>query len=138
MYNFPKKMFCCWFFYFYYFFLVYFSFIVIRCVYIENYYYFFFFLRFTAHLGLGFYSLFVQYYSVICRPSAHTVGRPRAENQTRNGRSRGKDSSHKTTTSSIKLLKNLVFLTFFLFLQHLFLLNLNFALFVILFCTIIQ
>ena len=51
--------------------------------------YFFFFFRFTAHLGLGFYTLFVQYYSVICRPSDHTVGRPLAENRTRDGRSRG-------------------------------------------------
>ena len=33
----------------------------------------------TAHLGLGFNTLFVQYYNVICRPSDHTVGRPRAE-----------------------------------------------------------
>ena len=35
--------------------------------------------RFTAHLGLVFNTLFVHYYSVICRPSDHTVGRPRAE-----------------------------------------------------------
>ena len=27
----------------------------------------------------GFNTLFIQYYSVICRPSDHTVGRPRAE-----------------------------------------------------------
>ena len=52
------------------------------------------FLRFTAHLGLGFYTLFVQYYSLICRPSDHTVGRPRAENRTRDGQSRGQDSNH--------------------------------------------
>ena len=44
-----------------------------------------FFYRFTAHLGQGFYNLFVQYYSVVCRPSDHTVGRPRAENRTRDG-----------------------------------------------------
>ena len=31
---------------------------------------------------LGFIVLFIQYYSVICRPSDHTVGRPRAENRT--------------------------------------------------------
>ena len=36
-----------------------------------------FFFRFTAHLGLGFNTLFVEYYSVICRPSDHTVGGPR-------------------------------------------------------------
>ena len=29
--------------------------------------------------------LFMQYYSVICRPSDHTVGRPRAEIRTRPG-----------------------------------------------------
>ena len=34
-----------------------------------------FFKRFTAHLGLGFFiTLFIQYYSVVCRPSEHTVG----------------------------------------------------------------
>ena len=42
-----------------------------------------FYNRFTAHLDLGFNTLFVQYYSVICRPSDHTVGRPRAEIRTR-------------------------------------------------------
>ena len=52
-----------------------------------------FFFRFTAHLGLGFYNLFVQYYSVICRPSDHTVGRPPAENRTQDGQSRRKDSN---------------------------------------------
>ena len=40
----------------------------------------------------------VLLYSVICRPSDHTVGRPRAENRTRDGRSRGKDSHHQPTT----------------------------------------
>ena len=54
----------------------------------------FFFYRFTAHLGLEIYTLFVQYYSASCRPSDHTVGRPQAENRTRDGRSRGKDSNH--------------------------------------------
>ena len=56
-----------------------------------------------AHLGIGKdeihrsyveKTLFVQYYSMICRPSEHTVGTPWAENQTRDGRSRGKDSNH--------------------------------------------
>ena len=56
--------------------------------------YFSCFFRFTVHLGLGFYILFVQYYSVICCPSEHIVGRPRAENRTRDGRYRGKDSNH--------------------------------------------
>ena len=46
-----------------------------------------FFYRLTAHLGLGLYHFFVQYYTVIRRPSNHTVGRPRAEN-------RGQDSNH--------------------------------------------
>ena len=45
-----------------------------------------FFIRYTAHHGLG---LFILYYSVICRPSDHTAGRPGAEIQTRDGRSRG-------------------------------------------------
>ena len=31
---------------------------------------------FTVHQGLGFITLFIQYYSAICRPSDHTVGRP--------------------------------------------------------------
>ena len=48
------------------------------------------FYRFTAHLGLGFFTFFLQYYSVICRPSDHTVGRPRAEIRTRAGRPRGR------------------------------------------------
>ena len=42
-----------------------------------------FFFRFTAHPGRGFNTLFVQYYSVICRTSDHTVGKPRAEIRTR-------------------------------------------------------
>ena len=52
---------------------------------------------FTAHRGLGFITLFIQYYSAICRPSDHTVGRPRAESWNRDGRSRGKDTNHETT-----------------------------------------
>ena len=32
-----------------------------------------FFSRFSAHLGVEFYILFVQYYSVICRPSQTTL-----------------------------------------------------------------
>ena len=43
---------------------------------------FFLFFRFTAHLGLEIYTLFVQFYSASCRPSDHTVGRPGAENRT--------------------------------------------------------
>ena len=41
-------------------------------------------------------TLFIQYYSEICRPSDHTVGRPppRAEIRTRAGRSRGRDNNH--------------------------------------------
>ena len=35
-----------------------------------------FFYRLTADRGLGFNTLFLQYYSAICRPSVHTVGRP--------------------------------------------------------------
>ena len=57
-------------------------------------YIYFFFFFFTARLGLGLHTLFVQYYSVICCPSDRTVGRPRAEFRTRDGRSRGKDSNH--------------------------------------------
>ena len=45
----------------------------------------------------GFNTLFIQYYSVICRSSDHIVGRPRAEIRTRDGRSRGRDSDHWTT-----------------------------------------
>ena len=37
--------------------------------------------------------LFIQYYSVICRPSDHTVGRPRAEIRTRAGRPKGRDTT---------------------------------------------
>ena len=51
-----------------------------------NFYFYFFIFRFSAHLGLGFNTLFVQNYSVICRPSNHTVGRPRTEIRTRDGR----------------------------------------------------
>ena len=63
-------------------------------VYVSLINYYFFFFEFTAHLGLGFYTLFVQYYSGICHPSDHTVGMPRAENRTWDWRSRGKDSNH--------------------------------------------
>ena len=48
---------------------------------------------FTAHRGL-----FIHYYSVIWRPSDHTVGRPQAEIRTLEGRSRGRDSNHWVTT----------------------------------------
>ena len=37
-------------------------------------------------------TLFIQYQSVICRPTNHTAGRPQAEIRTRDGRSRGRDS----------------------------------------------
>ena len=37
-------------------------------------------------------TLFIQYYSVICRPSDHTVGRPQAEIRTQDGRSRGREN----------------------------------------------
>ena len=37
--------------------------------------------------------LFIQYYSVICRPSDHTVGRPRAEIRTRAGWPRSRDTT---------------------------------------------
>ena len=56
--------------------------------------------RFTAHRGLEFFNTLViqytvlQYYSVICRPSDHTVGMPRAEIRTQDGRSRGRDYNH--------------------------------------------
>ena len=44
----------------------------------------------------GFYcnNLFIQYYSVICRPSEYTVGRPRAELRTRDGRFRGRNTNN--------------------------------------------
>ena len=42
---------------------------------------------------LGFIILFIQYYSVICRPSDHTVGRPQAKIRTRVGRPRGRDTT---------------------------------------------
>ena len=41
----------------------------------------------------NFYIIFIQYYSMICRPSDHTVGRPRAEIRTRAGRLRGRDTT---------------------------------------------
>ena len=64
-----------------------------------------FFIDFTAHLGLGFSTLLVQYYSVICRPSDHTVGRPRAEMRTWYGRSRRKDSNHYRPPHLLKELR---------------------------------
>ena len=48
----------------------------------------------TAHRGLGFITLFTQYYSALCRPSDHTLGRLRTEIRTRDGRSRGRDTNH--------------------------------------------
>ena len=50
---------------------------------------FFFFISFYGVFIL----LFIQYYSVTCRPSDHTVGRPRAEIRTRAGRPRGRDTT---------------------------------------------
>ena len=38
-------------------------------------------------------TLFKQYYSVICRPSYRTVGRPRAEIRTQDRRSRGRETN---------------------------------------------
>ena len=52
-------------------------------------------LQATAHRGLGFFNtLLIQYYSVICCPSYHTVGRSQAEIRTQDGRSRVRDSNH--------------------------------------------
>ena len=44
---------------------------------------------------MGFYYIIhtVQYYSVICRPSDYTVGRPRAEIRTRARQPRGRDTT---------------------------------------------
>ena len=43
-----------------------------------------------CYLDVGFYYIiYTVLYSVICRPSDHTVGRLRAENRTRAGRPRG-------------------------------------------------
>ena len=39
-------------------------------------------------------TLYIQYYSMICRPSDHTVGRPQAEIRTRDGRSRATRPPH--------------------------------------------
>ena len=64
-----------------------------------------FFIDFTAHLGLGFSTLLLQYYSVLCRPSDHTVGRPRAEMRTWYGRSRRKDSNHYRPPHLLKELR---------------------------------
>ena len=49
----------------------------------------------TVYQGLGFY-YFYYFFSnrVICRPSDHTEGRPRAGNRTRDGWSRGRDTNH--------------------------------------------
>ena len=48
-----------------------------------------FFISFYGFL----YILFIQYNSVICRPSNHTVGRPWAEIRTGAGRPRGRDTT---------------------------------------------
>ena len=54
----------------------------------------FFFSSFFLNPVYGvFLILFIQYYSVICRTSDHTVGRPRAEIRTRAGRPRGRDTT---------------------------------------------
>ena len=49
--------------------------------------------RFLRIFLLGFIILLIQYYSVICRPSDHTVGRPRAKIRTQAWRSRGRDTT---------------------------------------------
>ena len=43
----------------------------------------------------------IQYYSVICRPSDHTVGRPRTDIRIRDGLSNSRATKHKTTTPPI-------------------------------------
>ena len=55
----------------------------------RSYIYFFWFQSFYG----VFIILFIQYYNVICRPSDHTVGRPRAEIRTQAGRPRGRDTT---------------------------------------------
>ena len=44
-----------------------------------------YFILFTAHRGLEFITLYIQYSSVICRPSDHTLERPQAEIRSRDG-----------------------------------------------------
>ena len=61
-----------------------------------------FFFFFFKSFYVVFIILFIQYYSVICRPSDHTVGRPRAEIRTRARRLRGRD----TTPRPPQLLKS--------------------------------
>ena len=61
----------------------------------------FFFFSFLQATG-AFIILFIQYYSVICRPSAdHTVWRPLADIRTRADWSRGKDTNPYTTSAYI-------------------------------------
>ena len=84
-------------------FIIVFSFLLyvlynVQCTvhYKESFKYFFLPLQPTETWGLI--TLFIQHCSVIFRPSDHTVGRPQAEIRTRDGRFRGRDSNHQTTT----------------------------------------
>ena len=70
--------------------------------------FFFFFLIFL----LGFNILFIQYYSVNCRPSDHTVGRPRTEIRTRAGRPRGRASSNAAKRFQLFILMRIHLLVF--------------------------
>ena len=67
-----------------------------------------FFLHFYCFFVLFFYNpprpsvfiiLTVQYFSVICRPSDHTVGRSLAEIRTRDGRSTGRHTNENVIVS---------------------------------------
>ena len=60
-----------------------------KIIYIHVYFFFFF----LSFYGVFIFIIFIQYYSVICRPSDHTVGRPRAKIQTRAGLPRGRDTT---------------------------------------------
>ena len=65
---------------------------MILCVALKGWPYFFFFF-FICLLGFYYFNHTVMYYSMICRPSDHTVGRPRAETRTWAGRPRGRDTT---------------------------------------------
>ena len=74
---------------------IYYQTIVLLLIFLKNKAIIFFF---SSPRGLEFlFILFVQYYSVICRPSDCTVGRPRAEIWTRDRKYRGRNTSHLTT-----------------------------------------
>ena len=53
-----------------------------------------FFLDLQPTKAFGFNTLFIQYYSVICRHWDNTVVKPRAKIRTQDERSRGRDSDH--------------------------------------------